>query len=100
MSFFKKLFSSSTSAPPSNLYSFAVKCNRCGEVIEGHINLSNDLSIDDDGTSYFVHKTLMGNGSGMPNHNGKCFQRVEVEMKFNASKQLIEKQAQGGTFVD
>ena len=100
MSFLKKFFSGPSAAPQSHFYSFAVKCNRCGEVIEGHINLSNDLSLDDDGTSYFVHKTLMGNGSGAPNHNGKCFQRVEVEMKFNASKQLIEKQAQGGTFVE
>jgi hypothetical protein len=92
MSFFQKLFFGSSSAPRSNFYSFAVKCNRCGEVIEGRIHLSNDLSIEDDGISYHVHKTLMG--------NGKCFQRIEVEMTFNASKQLIEKQAQGGTFVE
>ncbi len=92
MSFLKKFFSGSSAAPQSHFYSFTVKCNRCGEVIEGHINLSNDLSIDDDGNNYFVHKILMG--------NGKCFQRVEVEMKFNASKQLIEKQAQAGTFVE
>ena len=92
MSFLKKFFSGPSSIPQSHFFSFAVKCNRCGEIIEGHINLSNDLSIDDDGTSYFVHKILIG--------NGKCFQRVEIEMKFNASKQLIEKQAQGGTFVE
>ncbi len=92
MSFLKKLFSSSPNAPQSHFYSFTVKCNRCGEIIEGRINLSNDLSLDDDGSSYFIRKTLMG--------NGKCFQRVEVEMKFDASKRLIEKQAQGGTFVE
>jgi hypothetical protein len=40
---------------------------------------------------YYFRKELIG--------SGKCFQRIEVEMKFNASKQLIEKQAQGGTFV-
>lgn len=100
MDFIKKLFSSSSSTLQSNFYSFKVKCNRCGEIIESHINLNNDLSLDDEGTSYFVHKILMGNGSGVPNRNGKCFQRVEVEMKFNASKQLIEKQAQGGTFIE
>lgn len=92
MNFLKKFFSGPSAIPQSHFYSFTVKCNRCGEIVEGHINLSNDLSIDDNGNSYFVHKTLMG--------NGKCFQRVEVEMKFNASKQLIKKQAQGGTFIE
>ena len=92
MDFLKKLFSSAPAAPQSNFHRFAVKCNRCGEVIEGHINLNNDLSLEEDGSGYFIRKTLMG--------NGKCFQRIEVEMKFEASKQLIEKQAQGGTFVE
>ena len=92
MSFLKKFFSGPSAAPQSHFYSFTAKCNRCGEIIEGHVNLSNDLSLDDDGTSYFIHKTLMG--------NGKCFQRIEVEMKFNALKQLIEKKAQGGTFLE
>jgi hypothetical protein len=92
MDFLKKLFSGSSAAPQSNFHSFAVKCDHCGEVIEGHINLNNDLSLDDDGVSYFLHKTLTG--------NGKCFQRVEVEMKFSASKQLIEKHVRGGTFVE
>jgi hypothetical protein len=92
MDFLKKFFSAAPTAQGKRYYIFKVKCNRCGEVIEGHINLSNDLSLDDNGDSYLVHKTLMG--------NGKCFQRIEVEMNFNASKQLIEKQAQGGTFVD
>ena len=92
MDFLKKLFSGSPAAPQSSFHSFAVKCERCGEVIEGRINLNNDLSIDEDGSGYFLRKTLMG--------NGKCFQRIEVEMKFDASKQLIEKHARGGTFVE
>jgi hypothetical protein len=93
MNFLKKLFSGSSPAPHSNSYSFTVKCNRCGEVIEGRINLNNDLSMEyeDAGNVYYVRKELMG--------SSKCFQRIEVEMKFNASKQLIEKQAQGRTFA-
>ena len=92
MDFLKKLFSGASLAPQSTFHPFAVKCNRCGEVIESHINLNNDLSLEDDGSGYFTRKTLTG--------NGKCFQRIEVEMKFEASKQLIEKHAQGGTFVE
>ena len=92
MDFLKKLFSSSSSVAPSKFYSFTIQCDRCGEVIEGRINLSNDLSTDYEGSDlvYQVRKTLMGSGT--------CFQRIEVQMKFNASKQLIEKQAQGGKF--
>lgn len=94
MDFFRKFFSSSPSMPPSNFYPFAVQCDRCGEVIEGRINLNNDLSLEyeDNRVVYQVHKTLMG--------SGRCFQRMEVEMKFNESKHLIEKQAQGGQFTD
>ena len=94
MNFLKRLSSGPAPAPHSNFHSFAVKCNRCGEVIEGRINLNNELSMEyeDSGNIYYVRKTLMG--------NGKCFQRIEVEMKFNASKQIIEKQVQGGTFME
>ncbi len=95
MNFLKKLFSGSASAPQSNFHPFAVKCNRCGEIIEGRVNLNNDLSAeyDDAGRDvYHVRKVVMG--------AGRCFQQIEVEMKFNASKQLIEKQARGGTFVE
>ena len=83
MNFIKKLFSGSPSAPRSNFHSFAVKCNHCGEIIEGHINLNNDLSMEyeEAGNVYYVRKELMG--------SGKCFQRIEVEMKFSASKQVM-----------
>jgi hypothetical protein len=94
MNFFKKLFSGSPSQPSSNMYTFLVKCNRCGETIEGHVNLSNDLSLDYDGDRevYFVRKGLVG--------SGRCFQQIEVELKFDANKNLIEKQISGGQFVE
>lgn len=90
MGFFQKLFGNSS--PVSNFYVFNVKCNRCGETIEGRINLANDLSLDDDGSGYFVRKAVMG--------SGHCFQQIEIELKFNASKQVIDKQAHGGTFLE
>ena len=94
MNFLKDLFGGPTSPSQTNFYSFAIKCNRCAEIIEGRINLSNDLSIDyEDGRDvYFVRKMVMG--------SGHCFQQVEIELKFDASKKLIEKQANGGTFVE
>jgi len=64
---------------------------RCGEIIEGKINMNNDLSLDDEG-GYFVRKVLMG--------SGHCFQQIEVTFKFDASRSLQEKQISRGTFVE
>ena len=94
MGFLKKLFSSEPSRPEKHYYTFNVKCNRCGEIIEGRVDLSNDLSLDyeDDQVVYFVRKGLIG--------NNRCFQQIEVEMKFNSSRELIEQGVQGGKFVE
>jgi hypothetical protein len=94
MNFLKKLFSGSSGQSSANQYTYLLKCNRCGETIEGHIDLSNDLSLDYEGEDqiYFVRKGLMG--------SGRCFQQIEVEMKFDANKQLIDRQIHGGQFVE
>ena len=92
MNFFKKLFSGKPAQPAGNFFAVRVKCERCGEIIEGHVNLANDLSLNDSGDGYFVRKVLMG--------NGHCFQQVEVELTFNLNRKLLEKQAVGGAFVE
>jgi hypothetical protein len=95
MGFLKKLFGGGVSAKPDKrYYTFNVKCKRCGEVIEGRVDLDNDLSLDYEGDStvYYVRKGLIG--------NNRCFQQIEVEMKFTAERTLIEQQATGGQFID
>ena len=94
MSFLKNLFGGTPARHEKRYYTFEVKCNRCGEVIEGRVDLENDLSLEYEGDSsfYIVRKGLIG--------NNRCFQQVEVEMKFNSDRQLIEQQAQGGKFVE
>jgi hypothetical protein len=94
MGFLKNLFGGGSARPEKRYYTFKVKCNRCGEVIEGRVDLDNDLSLEyeDDSTYYIVRKGLIG--------NNRCFQQIEVEMKFNSDRQLIEQQAQGGKFVE
>ena len=96
MSFLKNLFGGTPAKPEKRYYTFHVKCNRCGEIIEGRIDLDNELSLEYEGDStyYIVRKGLIGNG------NNRCFQQIEVEMKFNSDRQLIEQQAQGGKFVE
>ncbi|MBK9925528.1 MAG: hypothetical protein IPP66_09580 [Anaerolineales bacterium] len=94
MSFLKKLFSTPTAAQ-KRYYTFKVKCNRCGEIIEGRTDLDNDLSIEfeDNRNVYFARKVLMGSG-------GKCFQQIEVTLKFSSTRAVMDEQIQGGTFVE
>ena len=94
MGFLKSLFSGTPAKPEKRYYVFQVKCNRCGEIIEGRVDLDNDLSLEYEGdhTVYFVRKGLMG--------GNRCFQQIDVELKFTSSRELIEQQAQGGKFVE
>jgi hypothetical protein len=94
MGFLKNLFSGTPAKPDKRYYVFQVKCNRCGEIVEGRVDLDNDLSLEYEGDRavYFVRKGLMG--------NNRCFQQIEVELKFTSSRELIEQQAQGGNFVE
>ncbi len=92
MDFLKKIFSGRPARPQGNFYVFTVKCNRCGESIEGRINLANDLSLNDEASGYFVRKVVMG--------GGHCFQQVEVELTFDSNHSLLEKQVHGGTFIE
>ena len=73
----------------------SVKCNRCGEVIQSRINLYNDLSLEygeDGGTSYICRKLLIG--------EGRCFQRVEIELTFDDKRNLVNHTVTGGVFVE
>jgi hypothetical protein len=92
MGFLKKLFSNVTSAPEKRYYTFNVKCNRCGEVIEGRVDLDNDLSLNDEGDGYFARKGLLG--------ANRCFQQIEVELTFDSARQIQEKAITGGEFVE
>ena len=92
MGFLKNLFSGGTAQPEKHYYTFQVKCNRCGEIIESRVDLDNDLSVEyeDNREVFHAHKGLMG--------SNRCFQQIEVELKFNSSRQLLEQQATGGQF--
>jgi hypothetical protein len=92
MNFLKKLFGSS-SQPQRNDFTFTVKCKRCGEEIQGRIDLVNDLSVEyeDDNEFYYSRKMLIG--------ENRCFQRIEVHFKFSADKTLLDKDIFGGEFI-
>ena len=90
MSFIKNLFGRGSAKPDNRYYVFQVKCKRCGEIIEGRVDLNNDLSLGDEGDSYIVRKGLIG--------ANRCFQQIEVELKFDSSRQLSERTITGGEF--
>jgi hypothetical protein len=84
------------SAPPASqeaAYWLYVQCDRCGEKIRSRVDLYNDLSAiyDASGTSYFCRKILMG--------QQRCYQKIEVEMWFDARRRLTERKISGGQFI-
>jgi len=98
MGFLKRLLGGGKSHPSrKEYYVFNVKCNRCGEVIEGRVDVDNDLSVEyeDGGDVFYCRKVLMGEGKNL------CYQQIEVGLKFNAKRKLLEKRVEnGGEFVD
>jgi hypothetical protein len=93
MNLLQKLFGGPSAKPEKRYFTYSVKCLRCGEVVEGRVDLDNDLSVEyeDGGDVFYARKGLMG--------DGKCFQRMEVEFKFSSNRELIEKQITGGEFI-
>jgi len=93
MNLLQKLFGGSSANPQKHEYIFSVKCLRCGEIIQGRVNMDNDLSVEyeEGGDIYYARKVLMG--------ENKCFQRVEVELKFTSSRELLERNITGGVFT-
>jgi hypothetical protein len=93
MNLLQKLFGGSPANPKKHEYAFSVKCKRCGEILEARVNLDNDLSVEynDGGDIYHARKILMG--------ENKCFQRIEVELKFTTTRELLERQITGGEFI-
>ncbi len=92
MGFLKNLFGGTPAKPDNHFYVYQVKCNRCGEIIEGRIDLNNDLSLNDEGDGYIVRKTLIG--------ANRCFQQIEVELNFSSTKAVVDRRIQGGRFIE
>jgi hypothetical protein len=95
MNFLEKIFTSFSAGSPT-VFPLKVKCNRCGEILEGRVNLANDLSVEYDPAenpqSYSCRKVLQG--------SGRCFQSVEVILHFDSRRSLQDKEIHGGKFVE
>ena len=95
MSFLKKLSNLFSGAAQGDQGAFWVyaRCKRCGEVLRSRVDLFNELSSDYEGDEpvYVCRKVLMG--------EGRCFQQVEVYLKFDQSRSLVDKEISGGEFI-
>jgi hypothetical protein len=96
MSFWKKL--GALFSPPTgdsrSLWLY-VKCDKCGEILKGRVDLNNDLSVQYDGsgggTSYYCRKVFIG--------SNRCYRPIEVELRFDKNRQLINNEIKGGEIV-
>lgn len=87
MGFLRKLFG----APAAPVYTVTVQCARCGETLHARIHLGNELSATEAG-GFFCRKVLIG--------SQRCYQPVEIELTFDAQRQLLDRQITGGRFLD
>jgi len=95
MGFLKKLqsvFTAPSSTDKRILWVY-VQCDKCGEVLQGRVDLYNDLSIQDAGESagYFCRKVLIG--------SQRCYQPMEVELTFDKNRKLTNQEIKGGKFA-
>ncbi|HEX9116987.1 MAG TPA: hypothetical protein VGA61_13035 [Anaerolineae bacterium] len=70
-----------------------VQCTRCDEPLAVRVDMRNEPSLADDGETYIVRKGLVGSGKR------RCFQTIEVILKYNANKQETDRQVNGGRFI-
>ncbi len=96
MSFLKKLGSlfSSPSGDGRSLWLY-IKCEKCGELLKGRVDLHNDLSIQYEpsgrGSSYFCRKVFVG--------SNRCYRPIEVELSFDKNRRLMNEEIKGGKIV-
>ena len=69
-----------------------VRCNACGEIIQARVNPGAELSLAEDGQSYFVRKVVVGR---------QCFRSIEIELRYaDLRGKEISREVHGGTSVD
>ncbi len=92
----KKLFSGgSGGASQSSRQAFTiyVQDHRCGEPVQGEVNMLNELSKGDDNAEFYVRKVLHTTGKK------RCFSQVEVELWFDTRRNFLRHQITGGKWL-
>jgi hypothetical protein len=96
MNFFEKIskFLSPRRKSTERYITIYVKCKRCGEKLSARVDLWNELSPDYEGDtlSYYCRKVLMGSGI--------CFQQVELRLRFDGDRRLVDQEVTGGEGIE
>ena len=94
MNILKKLFGggdNSQHRDGSGMY-FYVKLHRCNDVTKVRVDMNNDLSLNDEGSGYWVRKMVS-------NSNYKCA-KAELSLYFDMNRKLQNSEVQGGQLVN
>ncbi|WP_089938486.1 hypothetical protein [Candidatus Entotheonella palauensis] len=72
-----------------------VRCSRCGEAIQVRVDRRYDLASEwrdpgESGPAYTMHKDIVGE---------RCFQRISVDVGFDAGFKIVEQRIRGGEFL-
>ena len=93
---FTKVLASPQPRAERALYLY-VQCNKCGEKLRARVDLWNELTPEYEGnsenaTSFQCRKVLVG--------ENRCYQPIELRLKFDKNHRLIDQQILGGKFID
>jgi uncharacterized protein YuzE len=94
--YLNKLLSGKAAKPAREVQTLQIRCNRCGELVTAEVNLNSDLSLEynENGNvvGYYCRKVVMG--------KARCFQKIEVVMRYSPKKHLQDQEVIGGTLVE
>ena len=94
MTFLRRLFGGggahAASQADNGIY-IRVRCDACGEIVQARVSPTSELSLDDDGQTYFVRKVLVGR---------QCFRPIEVQLRYSDLRGTeVSREVRGGTSV-
>ena len=91
MSFFSRFFGRGGAQSADGGIYIRVRCDACGEVVQGRISPNSELSQADDG-GYYVRKVLVGR---------QCFRPIEVQVRYSdLGRTEISREVKGGTSLE
>jgi hypothetical protein len=72
-----------------------IRCSRCGEALVARVDVRNDLTptYDEGEGAYYARKGVVGSGKT------RCYQTMEVELYFDAQRNLVSRYVTGGEFI-
>ena len=69
-----------------------MRCDACGEIVQSRVSPTSELSLEDDGKTYFVRKVLVGK---------QCFRPIEVELRYSDLRGTeVSREVHGGSSVN